>query len=1146
MTTMVPGGDPFESLETALLRVAVNPPDSLLDQLRDGDRGILRATRRCLETDNGRVLVVIDQLEELFTTGAPEDVRAFLSALSIALEDPTSPLRVVAIIRADYYDRPLEHPAFAGLVKVGAIEITPLAGDELERAIVEPARRAGVEYEPGLVARIAAETVGQPSPLPLLQYMLRELFERRSGRTLTLDNHTQLGGLAGALADRAEGLHDDATAEQRAGIRRLFGRLTNPTEETTDLRRRVAVTDVGTDAATQWALNQFSTERLLTFDRDPATREPTVEVAHEALLREWPRLVGWLVEDRELLRAAGIIASGADAWVESGKAEADLYRGGRLEMAIDIERTHPERLRGVDRDFIAASCVAAERADAAERSRVRRLRRLVAGTAAALAVAVIAGGFALREQGRARDEAERAAVLAEQETFARQEADAQAALAAEQAALAEEQSALASEHAVLAEEAARQAELATIISRSAALASENPEVATLLALEAHRRDPNPETQTAVLNALGSGELPNRVASLEPLAGSGATCGVATISADGLTEFGIRGGVMVTRDTSTGAISEHGEAPTCGRWIGDALSGRRFILSNDGQTMQAGPFDGPWEVERRFDHEMILDSRSIPRSNRLLFVSFPDGVASVDLLDASTLEPVISTLQDGNEIVTVDNSDDGSLIVLGWARFRGAAGDGYTVVLDGATGEQLFEFDSDVPASRVAFDDDAGQVIVALLDGTFLTLDLATQQVVGVAEYPTTSRLHDIGVRADGLIVAVSASEIALVDRLTGPTGDVVDVANAADAVVLAEGTVLLLSPDNGVDVIDLAGNALVERSWRVDPLRNIAVGAGQATATAFNAAAPTQIIDLETGVRTPLELALPDGTAYAPFVVWPTDGSLWAMGLNLNTGSLEDPFAFTRWVDGTLADVIEPGFVAPGAFRAGDAIALTGLGPDGEPAVGLLSLDPADPGLRFTVPAPDVWTARPAADGGAHVLEIRQDRLLVVRSYDAAGDLMREITVDKPEGVTVGNLAVADATGDVAIATGSGVVVIDAETDQVDTLADLAGATELAFSGDGELLVVSGGDGTVRLWNLVGGASAGLVWDGTGRMTVDAPWYDEVADSMWVATSGRLLAVPLNPDRWVGRACEVVARDLTQDEWDRYVPGSTTVESACR
>ena len=183
VTTMHPGARPFEQLETALLRVAVNPPASLLDQLSAGPRGILRGVQRALPDDETRLLLVIDQFEELFTLCDDAETRTrFLTGLEAAATDADSQARFVLALRADFYDRPLRHPDFASLIKQSSVTVTPLAGDELEHAIVHPAARVGVEFEAGLVAEIVAEVAGQPGALPLLQYALTELFATKVSR----------------------------------------------------------------------------------------------------------------------------------------------------------------------------------------------------------------------------------------------------------------------------------------------------------------------------------------------------------------------------------------------------------------------------------------------------------------------------------------------------------------------------------------------------------------------------------------------------------------------------------------------------------------------------------------------------------------------------------------------------------------------------------------------------------------------------------------------------------------------------------------------------------------------------------------------------------------------------------------------------
>ena len=130
---------------------------------------------------------------------------------------------------------------------------------------------------------------------------MSELFDRRDGSTLTNQAYADIGGIIGAVASRAEDIYTHATEPQQNAIRLAFGRMTEPAEVNTYLRRRCRVEDFASDPNSAWVLEVFGAARLLTFDRDPATRQPTAEVAHEALLREWPRLAEWIDHDRELL-----------------------------------------------------------------------------------------------------------------------------------------------------------------------------------------------------------------------------------------------------------------------------------------------------------------------------------------------------------------------------------------------------------------------------------------------------------------------------------------------------------------------------------------------------------------------------------------------------------------------------------------------------------------------------------------------------------------------------------------------------------------------------------------------------------------------------------------------------------------------------
>jgi hypothetical protein len=227
-------------LEAALLRIAVNPPDSLLTQLREDKHGLLRAVCRCLPDDPQIELVlVIDQFEEVFTLVSDEAMRThLLDSLVTAALDERSRLRVIVTLRADFTDRPLSYVDFGELLRQRSEFVLPLTPDELEQAIVGPAQRVGLEFEDGLVSTIVRDVGDQPGTLPLLQYALTELFEHREESLLMKSTYQSIGGVLGALGRRAEEVYQDLSEIDRAAARQLFLRLVTLGEGVEDTRRR--------------------------------------------------------------------------------------------------------------------------------------------------------------------------------------------------------------------------------------------------------------------------------------------------------------------------------------------------------------------------------------------------------------------------------------------------------------------------------------------------------------------------------------------------------------------------------------------------------------------------------------------------------------------------------------------------------------------------------------------------------------------------------------------------------------------------------------------------------------------------------------------------------------------------------------------
>ncbi len=457
---MEPGSDPVAALETALRSIETVE-----------NHGPLVQRIAAMSSDGGTVNLLVDQLEELFTLAHPVDAQTFVDELHRMVHSNEVDVRVVATLRSDFFDEALRWPRLGSLCQDGIVPIRAMEPGDLEAAITQPARLAGGRVDAALVSTLLADTSGATASLPLLQFCLSELWREadRSGTyVLTLDAYERIGGLMASLAARAEALHDDLDDAERSGLRRFMRRLVHLGYEDRLTRRRTQRADV--PASMKEVIEAFIDARLLTTDTDPFTRAPTIEIAHEALFDGWPRLRQWIDEDLEHLRLERVIAERTHAWVDAGRDDAELIRGARLASAVElVERG--ATLSADEHDLIEASTHAAEAERAAERAvaeliegRNRRLGHALRVAAVLLVTALAAAIFAIGAQGRERDQR----LVAEAE---RTVADAR-----------------------------------RMSSSAARLVETNRETALLLAVEAHRRDPGPESLGAlheVLVGLGS-------------------------------------------------------------------------------------------------------------------------------------------------------------------------------------------------------------------------------------------------------------------------------------------------------------------------------------------------------------------------------------------------------------------------------------------------------------------------------------------------------------------------------------------------------------------------------------------------------------------------------------------------------------------
>ncbi len=410
VVSMVPGAEPLTELRAALRRVATEADAQTIDA-RLGTPGGLAAVAADLVTDGEQLVLVIDQFEELWTLVSSDRERERFAELLIHAAVPQDVLRVVVTVRADQYDRPLQHVGLGPVISDATFAITPMTAAELTEAIVGPAEQVGVRFAPGLVATMVGDVAHRPGALPLLQFTLTEVFARRRDGTVPTDAYTELGGVGGALATRAEQLYGSLRPVDRPAVRRLFTQLVTPGDDNEDLRRRATLGEL--EGVPPEVVETYRVNRLLVADHHPITREPTIEVAHEALLREWPRLREWIDEDRDAIRVRRSVTVAAAEWREQGRDESALYRGQRLLAAEDVAQVIT--LGAPEREFLAASHQLADRERAEIDGRAaatgrqnRRLRRLLVAAVILVVVSLVVGAFALVQRRDASSNADRA------------------------------------------------------------------------------------------------------------------------------------------------------------------------------------------------------------------------------------------------------------------------------------------------------------------------------------------------------------------------------------------------------------------------------------------------------------------------------------------------------------------------------------------------------------------------------------------------------------------------------------------------------------------------------------------------------------------------------------------------------------------
>jgi len=396
-----PGSEPFHALALALVPLytpnlnateRIAQARQLANYLREGTISLADVFAQIHQNQqNFRVLLIADQFEELYTLCTDGKIRrSFLDVLlaSFHLSNSQSQQNnvLIATMRADFLGNALSYPKFGDLLQNSDIKIRSMNHEELEEVIIKPADKSGVSFEAGLVKRILDDVKDEPGNLPLLEFALTQLWKRRTGKQLTHVAYEEIGEVEGALARHADENYRKLSEVEREQVRRIFIQLVRPGEGTEDTRRLATKAELN---QANWGLVKHLADARLVVTSQNAANQETVEVVHEALIRNWGELRQWMDTDREFRAWQERLRVGMYQWEEMQRDEGILLRGAALADAEEKLKLRRDDVAQGEKDFIQASIALRDR----ERKRRERSRLFtISGLTLVAAISLFFGG----------------------------------------------------------------------------------------------------------------------------------------------------------------------------------------------------------------------------------------------------------------------------------------------------------------------------------------------------------------------------------------------------------------------------------------------------------------------------------------------------------------------------------------------------------------------------------------------------------------------------------------------------------------------------------------------------------------------------------------------------------------------------------
>jgi WD40 repeat protein len=1039
-----------------------------------------------------RVVIFIDQFEEVFTQINKEIANTFIDLLDNAVSFENGRVILLFAMRSDFVSNCATYPKLNALLNRQFMQVGAMRPEELVSAIAQPALRVGLRIDPDLIAQIINDMQGEPGALPLMQFALKDLFDSQQSQrgviALTLNDYLQRGGVRKALERHADASFNKLDSHEQELACSIFSGLIEIGRGTQDTRR-TAIFDELVSANTNAAearrvLQKLADARLIATDE--MRGKETVTLAHEKLIEAWPWLKKLVDENREVIALQNAIATDAKEWDEHGRDSSYLYAGARLAVAQEGLAAKKILLSGRAKEYIEVGIVLRE---AERKAKESQRRKTVVGLATGIAIALLLAGLALYQM-------------------------------------------------VQAQEQTRLARIGELSAQSVSLRDRNFQLALLLGVEANH---GPVTTQSI------GTLFDNVRSnlqlrtylnehTDPVSS-------VALSPDGKTlASGSYDNTIILWDVRTNQP------------IGQPLTGHKNWVSSvafspNGKTLASGSWDHNiilWDVTigkqiggPLSQHTNAVRSVAFSPDGKILASGSEDN--TIVLWDLATGQPIGQPLtRHAGFVYSVAFSPDGTTLASG-------STDNSIILWDVATGQPIGEpltGHTDAVIS-VAFSPDGTTLASGSADNTIILWEVTTGKPIGQPLNGYTDVVYSVAFSPDGKTLASGSWDhnIILWDVTTGKPigqplkghdGAVRSVAFSPDGKMLASG-----SNDNTIILWDIRKSQSLGQPLKGHhgAVRSVAFSPdGKVLASA---SADNTIILWDVATGKPIGQPLTGHKRWVLRLVFSPDGKILASGSWDHTIIL--------WDVATGKPIGQP------LTKHTDNVWSVAFSPDGkilasgsaDNSIILWDVATAQPiGQPLTKHTDNVWSVAFSPDG----------KILASGSADNS-IILWDVATAQPIGQPlIGHTdivtSVAFSPNGKILASGSGdttVILWDISTVLNTSMATsqsilqrLAGHTDVvysvAFSPDGKTLASGSADNTIILWDVTTAQPIGQPITGHTKGLFSVAFSPDGKTLASGSADNSIILWDVSFQKWIENCCQRAGRNLTLDEWQKYFP----------